>query len=38
MYSFLVCGGPLYGSAVYGEIRQIRETGFASRAPLFEKS
>jgi hypothetical protein len=35
MYSFLVCCG---GLVVYSKIRQIRETGFTSRDPLFEKS
>jgi hypothetical protein len=30
------CGGMLCGPVVY--IRQIRETGFTLRAPLFEKS
>jgi hypothetical protein len=32
------CGGPLYGPAVYSNIRQIIETGFTSRAFLFEKA
>jgi hypothetical protein len=29
---------PRYDAAVYGNIFQIRETGFIKRAPLFEKS
>jgi hypothetical protein len=27
-----------YDAKVYGNIFQIRETGFTSRAPMFEKS
>jgi hypothetical protein len=38
-YSFSTCcGGPLYGLAVYSKIRQIREPGFTSRDPIFDKS
>jgi hypothetical protein len=33
----MLCG-PLKGPEVYSKIRQIRETGFTSRARLFKKS
>jgi hypothetical protein len=36
--AFYFYGGLLYGPAVYRKIRLIRETGFSSGAPLFEKS
>jgi hypothetical protein len=32
------CGGSLNDAKVYGNILQIRETGYTSRAPMFEKS
>jgi hypothetical protein len=36
VFLFSMSAGPLYGSAVYSKILQIR--GFTSIAPLFEKS
>jgi hypothetical protein len=33
-----VASDTLHDAKVYGNILQIRETGFTSRAPMFEKS